>query len=91
MGKIRVSTVYYNPNYGDCYTVYFNVTEKVVGGAVYFTCLSMSEHPDSPTGICEHSCGQLGKHNGVPIPFSALPAIHQKIVTNELNSLNRKD
>lgn len=87
---MKILAVYVNKNYADCYTVYFDYVEKIVGGAVFYQALSMSENPTSPQGVCQHTYGQLGRHNGIKIPFSALPVMHQKIVNDELNAVNNK-
>lgn len=38
-----------------------------------FTCLGLSENPDSPQGFSQFSCGHLGLHNGDPVFLSDLP------------------
>jgi hypothetical protein len=50
-------------------------------------CLGMSEDPFSPLGFCQHSSGQVGKHNGKRIKFSQLPIDCQKAVKNDLQEV----
>ena len=59
----------------DRYAVYFNDTE----------CLSMSADPFFPLGVCVHSTGKVGPHNGQEIKFSDLPADCKKAVITDLS------
>jgi hypothetical protein len=80
--KLLLYAIYYNPDFIDCYTVYFNFVEKRENGKVFYMCLGMAENPSD---FCQHSSGQLGKHNGTKIDFTALPIACQQIVTAELS------
>lgn len=65
----------------DRYTVYYNVKET----NDMYMCLGMSEKPFNPLGFGQHSCGQLGSHNGKKITFNDLPVDCQKAVTQDMN------
>ena len=58
----------------DRYTVYFNNAE----------CLSMSEDPFFPAGVCLHGAGKIGPHNGKEIAFSELPEDCKKAVLQNI-------
>jgi hypothetical protein len=57
----------------DRYSVYYENVECIKDGKKMYTCFGMSEHPFHPQGFGQHSCGQLGKHNGKKISWSELP------------------
>lgn len=65
----------------DRYTVYFDTKES----EHLYSCIGMSERPFHPQGFCQHSSGQLGKHNGKCIKFEELPEDCQKVVKAELS------
>ena len=81
---MKIIAIYYSQKYADCYTVYFNHIEKIESGKIFYLCLAMDSKPFHPQGIGQHSCGQLGKHNGHKITFSALPPDCQKLVNQEM-------
>lgn len=78
--------MYDKPEYGDRYTVYFNVVEK--DRPRMYMCFCMDAHPFHPQGIGQHSMGQLGPHNGKKISFRQLPADCQKAVMLHLKEEN---
>jgi hypothetical protein len=59
----------------DRYTIYLG--DEMDGK---YDCLCMSNDPLSPNGVCMHSTGQLGEHNGSEIALEDLPLIHQTIL-----------
>jgi hypothetical protein len=74
----------------DRYTVYFDIIEKQQSGIIFYSCLGMSEKPFHPCGICQHSSGQLGRHNGKRIELKDLPLDCQKAVYQDLFPLKVK-
>lgn len=76
---MKILAIYDKPSFVDRYSVYFDVVEKVQeddAGKCHtlYMVLGMSVDPFSPnTGVCQHSCGQLGAHNGKKIRLRDLP------------------
>lgn len=68
----------------DRYSVYFDAIEKEVFNAKLYLCLAMSENPYSPLGFCQHTSGQIGRHNGKKISFEQLPIDCQKEIINHI-------
>jgi len=68
----------------DRYTVYYDDSYVSHNGEKLFNCLAMSDNPFHPQGFCQHSGGQLGRHNGKRITFDQLPLDCQKAVYNDL-------
>lgn len=66
----------------DRYTVYFNQIEKE--NPKEYLCLAMSERPFSPQGFCQHSSGQLGRHNGKKIELKDLPLDCQRAICKDI-------
>jgi hypothetical protein len=64
----------------DRYTVYFDTVDKMASGKRFYECFGMSERPFHPQGFGQHSCGQLGRHNGKKIEFGKLPDDCRKAV-----------
>jgi len=87
--SMKIKAIY--DNFGktfDRYTVYFDNIQHYRGEIVY-DCLCMSANPHHPQGFCQHSTGQLGRHNGAKIPFALLPRDCQLIVNEELRAYEK--
>ena len=67
----------------DRYTVYYDVKHNHGNNNLY-DCLAMNNYSFDPQGFCQHSSGQLGRHNGKRIAFSKLPLDCQKAVRRDL-------
>jgi hypothetical protein len=65
----------------DRYTIYLNDSYMSSGSNIN-CCLTLSDNPTSPTGICQHSSGMLGTHNGKHISWYMLPQQHRDIIEN---------
>jgi len=64
----------------DRYTVYYDE----MWSPSCNSCLCMSDDPFYPLGVCQHSGGQLGDHNGKQITFEQLSSDCQKAVLNDM-------
>lgn len=84
MKKRKILAIYYSPDSFDCYSAYYNEIEKTVDGKHFYSLLGMSENPFHPQGFCQHSSGQLGRHNGHKITFHALPDPCKQALLNSL-------
>jgi hypothetical protein len=72
----------------DRYTaVYMMLPER---GTNEFSAVGMSEHPFSPQGFGQHITAVPGKHLGRRISFEQLPTDCQKMILNDLNSIEGK-
>lgn len=69
----------------DRYTVYFNRPERAYG---FSSCVGMNGEPFHPMGICQHSMGMLGRHNGKVINFSELPPDCRRVIERDLKDDN---
>ena len=63
----------------DRYTVVFFQENDTI-----HECISMSDNPKHPLGVCLHSDCQIGSHLGKAIPLESLPQDCQDIVNEEL-------
>ena len=88
---MKVHSIYYHPDFCDCYTVYFKGRGSLEGIVKLKgknkrprVCLGMNANPFSPSGFCQHGNGFPGKHNGKKIEFKDLPDDCQKAVENDL-------
>jgi hypothetical protein len=82
MKKNQILAIYDNGGTSlDRYTIYLNNSYMSSGSKINH-CLTLSENPTSHTGICQHSAGMLGTHNGKHISWYMLPQEHRDIIEN---------
>lgn len=85
---MNILAIYDDPNCFDRYSVYYNSVDKVKDGKKFYWVLGMSANPFHPQGFLQHTCGQLGRHNGKRIQLKDLPTDCRKEVLRELEILN---
>jgi hypothetical protein len=76
--------------FADRYTVYLDTKRFDRRFKVdFYDCIAMDDIPQHPQGFCQHSSGQLGKHNGKKITLEQLPLQCQKIIHEEIEYSNK--
>ncbi|HBD95716.1 MAG TPA: hypothetical protein DC057_16220 [Spirochaetia bacterium] len=82
MPKLKIKAIYDKPDIIDRYTIYYN-TQCQNYDIPMFDCLCVG---NNPAVFCQHSIGQIGKHNGKKIKFENLPEIVQQAVKQDMTA-----
>ncbi len=80
---MKIHSIYDNESQCfDRYTVYYKGVGCTRGNLRM--CLGLSEDPFHPQGVCQHSEGIVGPHNGKKITFDDLPKDCQTAVLQDM-------